>query len=124
MRCSPKHEGSFVEYAPPSMISCSEIGNADNIMSITGRSFGNSDQVQAKIAGKLCEQSKLREMHNRITCQIPERAAGKAANLAVQVGVGDQWSDPSNPADVFSYIGEPLKTPRPFKSLQELELGH
>lgn len=75
-------------------------------MSITGRNFGNANEVAVKIAGSLCPQPILKDMHSRITCQIPEAPAnGKTTNLRVAVCVGGQWSDSDNPAATFSYRG-------------------
>lgn len=110
MRCSLKHKGSVVEYAPASVISCTQVGTSGDIMSIIGRNFGNLAEIAVKIGGSSCLQPKLLDFHSRITCQIPERKGGKATNLPVQVCVAGRWSDASNPTAMFSYRGEVLET--------------
>jgi hypothetical protein len=109
MRCSLKHKGHVVEYAPPSVISSTQVGTSGDIMSIIGRNFGNSAEIAVKVGGSSCLQPKRLDFHSRITCQIPEQKGGKATNkLPVQVCVAGRWSDASNPAAMFSYRGEVL----------------
>jgi hypothetical protein len=103
MRCSPRHVANFVEYTAPSIIFCTSVGLLGDIMSITGRNFGNAGDIAVRIAGTLCRQPVLKELHNRISCQVPEALGNKVARLSVKVCVGGRWSDPGNPAAVFSY---------------------
>lgn len=103
-RCSSIHDGSFVQFAPPSIISCTDHGSVGQILSITGPNFGNGDNCGVKIAGFVCPRPSLKELHSRITCQIPE---GHGTNLPVQICVGGQWSstDSDSSTAVFSYVG-------------------
>lgn len=106
MQLSSEADNCFVKYAPPKIISCTELSSPGNIMSITGQHFGNSATVAVKIGGTHFLQPLLRELHNRITCQIPETPERKRSVLSVQLCVGGQWSDSSNPDATFSYKGQ------------------
>jgi hypothetical protein len=97
------HQGCYVQMAPPTILSCTDLGSVGQIMSITRRNFGNADDCGVKIAGFVCPHPSLREMHSRISCAIPE---GKGSKLSVQVCVGGQWSKVGGEAATFSYKGE------------------
>lgn len=96
------NDDSYVQMAPPSIISCTNLGSVGQVMSITGRNFGNVDDCTMKIAGYICPRPSLCEMHGRIACQILK---GKGSKLAVQVCVAGQWSKVGGPATMFSYKG-------------------
>jgi hypothetical protein len=96
------NEDSYVQMAPLSIISCTDLGSVGQVMSITKQNFENVDECTVKIAGYICPRPSLREMHSRIACQILE---GKESKLAVQVCVAGQWSKVGGPATMFSYKG-------------------
>lgn len=103
-RSSAVHDSSYVQFVAPSITSCTDYGSVGNVLSITGQNFGNGDDCAVKIGGFLCLRPSLRELHNRIVCQIPE---GKGANLSIKVCVAGQWSSPETDraTATFSYKG-------------------
>ncbi len=110
MQSSSEHPAAYVKYAPPHISSCTDLGSPGDIMSITGQNFGNSSEVVVRIAGNLCRQSKLRELHHRISCQVPEPPKGNQSKLSVEVCIAGQWSAPYNHEATFSYKGKHRKS--------------
>jgi hypothetical protein len=107
MRRSPEHGGSSIEYALPTIISCTNLGRAGDIMSITGRNFGNGEKVMVSIGASQCLRPVLKEFHTRISCQIPEKTGKSGTNLPVRVCIAGQWSaEVGNLAAFFSYKGK------------------